>query len=195
MKKKQLPFDSKKIGKIISISGEHIVYQYGNKKVIKFPFGPIYLFDSIDAYNKAARDFKLIKRYLKDYIVNFKIFFYEHNKHKKYCIIQDFVVGKPYRLSDSKNLPLKKQLLKIVSANRKMEKETGFVLEYFGIKVLVFHFFFQRMDNVIVTQDNRLKIIDNGLISAIKPITKSKILTFVINWAIKRQKKLLEKYL
>ncbi|MBD3244717.1 MAG: hypothetical protein GF335_01860 [Candidatus Moranbacteria bacterium] len=190
---KETPYNKEKIKQRLAVSGEHIVYRYGKDQVIKFPYGPIHLVDKRDSLNKIKSETPLIKKYFSDFIVAYEILFYQKNKQKTYCIIQDFVKGRSLKLKDKKNPQIKAQLKKLIKANEKMARQTGYVFEFFGIKNLFFHFIFKGMDNVFIVKD-KIKLIDHGLISSQTKITRSFILRLFIRWAIKRQKKLLNYY-
>ncbi|MBD3238233.1 MAG: hypothetical protein GF332_01150 [Candidatus Moranbacteria bacterium] len=190
-----LPYQKSKIKRLISISGEHIVYAYGDQHVIKFPSGPIHLVSSKDALNKVKKEDQLQQKYLKQYQVPYQLCFYKKNGRPTYCVIQKYIQGRAFKIKDLKNPNLKQKLRSLIKANNLMYKQTSYILELFGIKSLFFHFWLRKMENVFVVNQNQLKIIDLGLISDKAKITKSLILRLVIRWAIKRQTQLLKQYL
>lgn len=191
----KLPFNEKKIGHRLRVSGEHKVFKYGKNEVIKFPAGPIFYFKRQDAISKIKRDHRLIKTHLKKYTAQSEIHYFKKDDKGTYCIIQEFIKGRPLEISDLNNKEIKKKFKELVERNNKMIKEEGFSLEFFGIYSLILHFFLKRMDNVIVAFNNKLYITDLGLISKKKPISSSIILSLFIKWAYHRQKKLLQKYI
>jgi len=90
---------------------------------------------------------------------------------------------------------LKMQFKEIMEANNRMYLNSRFTLELFGLKGLILHNFFPKMENIVVTQDNTLRIMDFGMISHLNLVSSSPILRWFIQWAVKRQGKLLrEKY-
>jgi serine/threonine protein kinase len=191
-----LPFSQAKVGPKMAVSGEHSVYRYGDKEVIKFPAGPIHYANNEEAYRKILNEFQLAKRYLGEFIAPASIFTYKKNNKKAYCIIQKFIKGTPLKIEDLQNKDLKEKLEELIKANREMRINTGYSFEFFGIRGLFFHRFLKKMENVLVDESGNLKIIDFGMISEINMVSSSPVLRSFIQWALKRQSKILkESYL
>ncbi len=181
------------VGRKIAAAGEHIVYKYGEDKIIKFPHGPIYYANPEEAYDKIDNEFRLANRYFKKFLVPTRLLTYEENGRKKYCVIQDFIESRPLVPEDMQNEDLKLQFKEIMEANNRMYLNSRYTLEFFGLKGLIFHNFFPRMENIVVTGDKELKIADFGMISHLNLVSSSPILRWFIQWAVRRQGKLLRK--
>jgi len=190
-----IPFDEGKVGKRLSISGEHSVYKYGENQVIKFPVGPIYYADPEEAYQKVSNEARLAESYLRDFIVPFEVLTYIKKGKKKYCIIQKYIEGRPLTIKDMRDPNLRAELKRLTDANNIMYNSSGFTVEFFGIKRLVWHAFSPKMENVLLMPNGKLKIIDFGMISDTMMVSSSQSVRFVIQWAVKRQRKLLNLYL
>lgn len=190
-----IPFDENKVGKRLSLSGEHSVYQYGDKQVIKFPIGPIYRANSEEAYLKVANEAKLAETYLAEFMVPFEVLTYIKKGRKKYCIIQNFVKGEALKIKFMQDPELRSRLQKLIDANNIMYSSSGFTVELFGIRRLIVHGLIPEMQNVLILPDRSLKIIDFGMISDTMMVSSSPLVRMVIQWAVKRQKKLLALYL
>jgi signal peptidase I len=189
------PYNKKIIGRKIANAGEHIVYRYGENQIIKFPSGPIYYANPEEAYNKVENEFRLANKYFKKFLVPTQLVTYKEKDCKRYCIIQDFVENRPLNPKDMQDENLKMQFKEIMEANNRMYLNSRFTLELFGLKGLILHNFFPKMENIVVTQDNTLRIMDFGMISHLNLVSSSPILRWFIQWAVKRQGKLLrEKY-
>ena len=189
-----LPYDPQKLGRRFRFSGEHSVFRYGEDKIIKFPSGPIHKFSADEALRKIKNEVHLVKKYLDGFVIPTELYFYKEKGTKTYCIIQDFIQGRPLKLADMQDENLKKQLQELFRANQEMFKTTRYTLEFFGLTGLLFHAFNKTMENIIVTPDNKLRIIDIGLISDLNMVSSSFILRWFIQWAMKRQWKLLGMY-
>ena len=196
MTKKEPPYNQQKIGNKIATAGEHVVYKYGDNQIIKFPSGPIHYVNPNEARTKIINELSLANKYLKEFLVNTELRTYQKQGKNKYCIIQDYIVGRPLELKDMQDSRLKYQFKKLIKNNNLMYLNSRYTLEFFGLRGLLLHRFFPRMENVIVTQENNIKIIDFGMISSLNMVSSSPILRWFIQWAVKKQKKLLrEKYL
>lgn len=190
-----MPYDRASLGKRISVSGEHIVYMYKEDQVIKFPAGPIYHADQEEAYDKIVNESRLANTYFRQFMAPFKVFTRTRKGKKSYYIIQKFIPGRHLELSDTQNIQLKTELKRLIAYNNRMYRETGFTLEFFGVRSLLFHGVIKKMENVLVTENGELRIIDFGMISDKVIISSSPILRLIIKWAIWRQQRLLKKYL
>ena len=196
MTKKEPPYNQQKIGNKIATAGEHVVYKYGDNQIIKFPSGPIHYVNPNEARTKIINELSLANKYLKEFLVNTELRTYQKQGKNKYCIIQDYIIGRPLELKDMQDGRLKYQFKKLIKNNNLMYLNSRYTLEFFGLRGLLLHRFFPRMENVIVTQENNIKIIDFGMISSLNMVSSSPILRWFIQWAVKKQKKLLrEKYL
>ncbi|MBU2025249.1 MAG: hypothetical protein ABIC19_04715 [Patescibacteria group bacterium] len=205
-----LPYQPQKIKKRLSVSGEHIVYEYGDSQVIKFPFGPIYKYNADDAIRKIKNEFQIIEKYFKDFIVPSHLHIFKKNQKKTYCIIQKKVAGRPLKPKDLAQGQLKSQFKKILEINRLMFETTKYTLEFFGVSGLFFHGLNRWMENIWIIDkeinsknitisapentEKELKIIDFGLVSELNMVSSSFILRWFVKWAVNRQKKLLKLY-
>lgn len=196
MIKKKLPYNQKKVGDKIATAGEHVVYKYGDDQIIKFPAGPIYYANAKDARAKVINEVRLANKYLKEFIAVTELYTYEEQDKNKYCIIQEYIIGRPLELKDMQDDELQNQFKELMKDNDLMYLNSRYTLEFFGLRGLLLHRFFPRMENIIVTQENKIKIIDLGMISSLNMVSSSPILRWFIQWAVKKQAKLLrEKYL
>ena len=184
MRKK--PYEKNKIGKFIGWGGEHFVFQYGEEKVIKFSLH-IWL-SGKSAVDKKIRDYEIGRSYFNEYLLSEEIVTWSQGK--KAVEIQTKIDCRFLTKKDLIDNEIKKQFVDIMSRYETMEKTTGFVFDLFGREGL-FTINPDFISNILITSNKKLVLIDFTILNLTKIKIREIPIWLLIEWAKKRQKKLL----
>jgi len=184
------PYSKNKIKKFIGWGGEHLVFQYGDTQVIKFSLHVFIAGKS--AVDKIIEDYKIGKKYFNSYILDTEILPYKKGKR---CVeIQEKINIRFLEKKDLQTDLIKQQFNDIMKRHNKMEKEIGVAFDLFGREGL-FRIKPKVVGNILVTPDNKLVLIDFTVLNLKKLKLREIPIWFLIEWAKRRQKKLLKKFI
>lgn len=191
----ELPYVKEKVGKFIAIGGEHVVWHYGDTQVIKFPFGPRYFLDSHKHCENVARDEDVARNYFKEYLIKRDIHFFPRRGRPSYVIIETFVPGGHLKLSDLQNIDIRKQFKEIVAINQRMFEMDDLVFDMFGIWGLLWRGKKEVANIILNPGTQKLVVIDPSVMHIGRHKDQQILVASVTHWALRRQNKLLKKYL
>jgi len=183
------PYDKKKIGKFIGWGGEHLVFDYGENRVIKFSLH-VWLAGK-KAVEKLKRDYEIGQKYFGDYILPTEILTWKNNK--KAVEIQDKISVRFLTAADLRNSLTKGQFDDIMERYKKMEAEIGSVFDLFGREGL-FKIKPDFVSNILITPSGKLILNDFTVLKLNKFKMRELPIWFLIQWAKRRQKKLLKNF-
>lgn len=153
----------------------NVVFAYiapdGSNKVVKLAREARKGFMST-GYHQDAENIALVKKFFGEYAVPTEI--HQDPKTGKYLIVQDAVEGKAIT-NKLENQSIRSQLVDMARMNREMMRQTGYSMDFIGVPGMltwVRHQFRQivtnksefEISNILVDQDGKLKIIDEGLL-------------------------------
>lgn len=187
-------FNKEKIGRLANFGGEHLVYLYGDDKVIKFPnFLVSLLFDGNKYAFKKARDLSLGKKYFNEFLVETKCYL-TPGETKPYYLIQPLVKARPLVDSDLNDKHIKTQFFKIIEINKALKKQEGLSFDFYGARRMFFGYLFNnhRIDNLLLAEDENIIIVD-VVFMEYNNCDWSKLLCLISRWANTRQEILLNK--
>jgi len=182
------PYDKKKIGKFIGWGGEHLVFNYGDSQVIKFSLH-VWLAGK-KAVEKKQKDYETGRKYFTPYLLPTEILIWA--KGKRAAEIQEKISCRFLKLADLKNDLIKKQFTDMMERYERMEKEIGAPFDLLGREGL-FKFQPDFLSNVLITPEHKLTLIDFTLLE-LKPSWFDWPIWFLIQWAKKKQAKILRKF-
>lgn len=184
------PYDKSKIGIFLGYGGEHLVYEYGADKVIKYSLH--IAISGKSAVRKKVRDYEIGRLYFNEYLIPTEIIEW---KNGRWAVeLQDKVTHRFLRKEDLDDPKLRAQFDDIMARYRRLEAETGEVFDLFGREGL---FSFGRpasMSNILVTPEGTLALNDFTLLS-LDPRWWEWPLWLFIRWARGRQARLLQQFL
>ncbi|MBU1084809.1 MAG: hypothetical protein ABIH48_01380 [Candidatus Falkowbacteria bacterium] len=189
------PYDKNKIGKFIGWGGEHLVFAYGANSVIKFSLH-VWLSDQ-SAVEKLKKDYELGQKYFGQYILPTDILTWKNSR--KAVEIQEkiecrFLAKQDLSSQGGQATPLiKKQFDDIMQRYQKMEQETGLLFDLFGREGLL-SLRPNKISNILVTPDGKIILIDFTILE-LKPLIREIPLWLIVQWAKRRQGRLLKKFL
>jgi len=179
--------DSSKIGEIFAVGGENVIRWYDGKNLLlKTPIGIRIRLGKQNFVREAQNDFPILKNYLGKYLPR-EVSIVVSKDKKKFSIVQTFVDGSVLKKSDLKIRTIKKQFIDVVNQNKLMEKEKNISWDFFGAWSL-FLGNKNRIGNLLVTPDRKVKIIDIGTVR-IGRKGQPFIIWLIIKWAIGRQRR------
>src|SRR3989338_1392924 len=112
------PYDKNKVGKFIGWGGEHLVYAYGDDRVIKFSLH-VWL-SGKTAVEKIVADYALGKRYFDGYLLPTDVRTWRNGTR---CVeLQPNIQCRFFHRNDIANLLLKGQFDDIIQRCRPMER-------------------------------------------------------------------------
>jgi hypothetical protein len=178
------------VGKYITFGGEHIVYEDGPKKVIKFSMND-YLWGP--AWGKKAQDdYAICKKHLRGFVLDTR--FLASPDGKRTAQVQTRVSGEPLMMHHLQKDTIREQLEKIALIYRSMTAESR-TIDLLGLGGV----FKPCLSNIFVRDTNELCIIDATLLDSEHfPFVHSRIksiLNFFCQIVIRRQERLLEQML
>ena len=186
-----LSYDSSKIGKLIAIGAEHVVYSYDNDKVIKFPRGIWYWLNRSKFVDNMRRNQEVIKTRFREYLIDRDAIFYDNS----YVIIEPFIVGRRVRRSDLSNCDIKNQFREIILINDKMMRDDNISLEFFGLWGLLFKGREEVANIMLEEKTGRLIIIDPGALHFGVHRDRSILSRTIIKYVLFQQRHLLNGYM
>jgi len=189
-----LPYNKNLVGPLIARGGEHSVYHYDKKYVIKFPFGPRYWLNAEKFCANLARDEEIVREYFGDYLVQREIKFYS-NGRPSYVIIEPKITGRHLQKQDLKNFGLLSDFKNLIAINNKMAEHENLSAELFGIKKLIFDGKTEVANIILEKYTNKLFLIDAGIMHFGRHKDQQILIDTVTKWAMRKQERLLKYYL
>lgn len=183
------PYDKTKIGKFLGYGGEHIVYEYGDDKVIKFSLHMA--ISGRVAIRKKVSDYEIGRQYFNEYLLATEII--EWRNGRRAVEIQEKIAHRFFHKDDLRNPVLRRQFDDIMARYRRMEADTGWVFDLFGREGLLSLRRPQKISNILVSGE-QLRLNDFTLLAITARWWELPLLAF-IHWAQRRQAKLLERFL
>ena len=182
------PYSRQKINKFIGWGGEHLVFAYGANSVIKFSLH-VWL-SGQSAVEKLKKDYELGQKYFGQYILPTDILTWKNSR--KVVEIQEKIECRFLEKKDLKDHLIKKQFDDIIQRYQKMEQETGLLFDLFGREGLL-GLRPNKISNILVTPSNNLILIDFTILE-LKPLIREIPLWLIVQWAKRRQRRLLERF-
>jgi hypothetical protein len=155
-------YDSKKIGKLISAGSEHIILEYGDDKVIKFSIVN-YLIGRKNGLDRATHELHLCKKYFGKYILETEILISKN--HRFVVEIQPKIKQRFLTINDMQNPSIRVQFLDIIQKYQDLVTKENIEFDFTGQAGL----FKQRLSNIFIIDNNKLKIIDATLLNVARP--------------------------
>jgi len=183
------PYDKNKIGKFVGWGGEHFVYEYGDKEVIKFSVH-VWL-SGKSAVEKKKKDYEIGKKYFDKYLIPIKILTWDNGK--KAVEIQEKIKCRFLKSQDLKNEKVKEQFDDIAERHHRMVTDVGVPFDLFGREGLLKIGQPKKISNILITPTKELVLIDFTLLE-LKPKIREWPLWLIIQWAKGRQRKLFAEF-
>jgi len=191
----KLPFDKNLVGNRIAVGGEHRVYRYGDKQVIKFPFGPRYWINAKKYCENLKRDEEIIRQYFDEYLIEREILYFNKLGTPSYIIIEPKISGRHLRRGDLDNSHINNHFQDLVEINQKLIEHENLSAEFFGIRGLVYKGR-KEVSNVMLEQGtNKLYLIDAGVMHFGRHKDQQIMIDLLTKWVMKKQERLLSYYL
>src|SRR3989338_10819007 len=149
-------YDKHRIGKMLAWRGDHFVYEYGSDEVIKFSKLD-YLLGFAKAQQVLPREYALFKEFFGEYLLT--THFASSPNGRYIASIQPRLYGKSLRLSDLKDESIAEQCREIIAAHHRLLENGHPEIDLMGHEG-VFHLWNRCFGNIIITQDNQLRIFD-----------------------------------
>ncbi len=149
-------YDKTKIGKLIAKGGDHKVYEYDTDKVIKF--SSFEILHGRHGKKKIIQDYLICKSFFGEYILDTKIVGSPDNKRT--ILIQPKIVGRSLTKGDLQDPAISRQFKEILAGYDAMLREGYPEPDLIGFEGL----FKNALNNIFITTDNKLFIIDNTLL-------------------------------
>lgn len=184
------PYDKTNVGKFLGYGGEHLVYEYGADKVIKYSLH--IAISGRSAVQKKVRDYEIGRLYFNEYLIPTEII--EWNDGRWAVELQEKVQHRFLRRDDLDNEAIRTQFDDIMARYRQLEAETGETFDLFGREGLLAWRKPSYISNILVREGDRLALNDFTLLS-IRPRWWEWPLWAFIRWARGRQAKLLQHFL
>lgn len=182
------PYDKNKIGKFLGWGGEHLVFDYGDRQVIKFSLH-VWLAGK-KAVEKLKRDYEIGQKYFEKYLLPTEILTWKNGKRA--AEIQEKISCRFLKLADLREPLIKEQFIDIMERYRKMERETGAPFDLLGREGLL-KFRPDFLSNILVASNNKIMLIDFTLLE-LKPSLFDWPIWFIIQWAKCKQEKIIKKF-
>lgn len=148
--------DNNKIWKLIARGWDFTVYHYGKDQVIKY--SRLSLLFWMRHTIKLTHDYTICKRYLKKYIVETNIIWWD----SQYIELQNYIKWTPLHIQHSAHKKITTQIKDILEHINHMQKDWYAPIDLIGIPWL----FGKSFANILVDQDFNLKIIDATLLES-----------------------------
>lgn len=179
-------YDPSKIGKLYAWGGEHIVYDYGEDKVIKF--STLYYLLGRHALGKAVKDYTLCRKYLGEYILDTDIQMSANGRHIVH--VQPKIKGRALKHRDLENEEVQKQFSELMRRYNAMVAAEGYRIDLIGREGV----FNGGLTNIFVTDSNALRIIDATVLELSVSTWVAPLFYFFKQIVIWRQKVNLRKF-
>jgi hypothetical protein len=181
-----MTYDKKLVGKKIATGGDRKVYVYDTDKVIKFS-SLSFLFGKT-MQQKLERDYHLAKKYLNDFVVETVVV---PSGQREHIEIQPYIRGEYFSDVHAKREDVKLQLRAIHTAIEKMNIDGYATLDLIGTGGL----FRNQFSNILVDENNRLKIIDATLLEGRSVGYIGKVADVVFPLVVKKQQYRMHRFL
>lgn len=191
-----MSFAKNKIGRLLKIGGEHLVYQYGEEQVIKFPnLLARILFNQQKLAEKKKIDLELAKKYFSDYLLATEYLPLINSKYS-YCLIQLNVLVRPLLLKDLENKHIKEQFLEIIAVNDIIKEQEKISFDFLGAWRLILNGLVSNksINNLMITNNEKIIILDTVFLEY-QSCAWSELLYLISRWAEKKQQKILNKFI
>ncbi len=190
------PYQPDLVGSFIAVGGEHLVFRYGDDKVIKFPFGPRYLLGPFQYCRNINLYLKMLNKYFLDFLPKKEILFYKKfNFFPYYVVIENFIDGRHLTVSDLLDRNVRKEFLKILKQNDLMFEKDGYSIDFFGIWNLIGLRKKVFSNLVLESKTNKIFVLDTGIWRVEHKKDCNIMVHFFIKWAYARQKNMLSSIL
>lgn len=191
-----MSYPKEKVGRLLKIGGEHLVYQYGEDQVIKFPnLLARVLFNQQKLAEKKKADLQLAKKYFSDYLLATEYLPLINSKYS-YCLIQPKVLVRPLLLKDLENKYIKEQFLAIIAINDIIKEQEKVSFDFLGAWRLILNGLVSNksINNLMITNNEKIIILDTVFLEY-QSCAWSKLLYFISRWAERKQTKVLSYFL
>lgn len=191
-----MSFAKNKIGRLLKIGGEHLVYQYGEEQVIKFPnLLARVLFNQQKLAEKKKIDLELAKKYFSDYLLATEYLPLINSKYS-YCLIQLNILVRPLLLKDLENKHIKEQFLEIIAVNDIIKEQEKISFDFLGAWRLILNGLVSNksINNLMITNNEKIIILDTVFLEY-QSCAWSELLYLISRWAEKKQQKILNKFI
>jgi len=191
-----MSFAKEKVGKLIKIGGEHLVYNYAENQVLKYPnILARILFNQQQLANKKASDLQLAQKYFSHLVLITEYFRTTGGKYS-YCLIQPKIKVRYLKIADLENPLIRKQFLEIIEINDLIKVKEKLSFDFLGAWRLILDGLANNntISNLMVTDQEKIIIVDTVFLEY-QGCQWSKILHLISYWAEKRQQKFLKKFI
>jgi len=185
----QRPYDRAKVGRVIGWGGEHLVCSYEGNRVIKFSWHVF--FSRRWGVKKLLKDYRIGETYFAPYLLPTDIRVW--NNSNSAVEFQPKVNCRTFTKNDLLNERIMSQIKDIFSCHTRMQQEIHKSFDIFGLKGLIGRLPHHELSNIMVTDDDKLIILDFTTID-VKPQWFEWPLLLFLRWAQRRQEFLLKKY-
>lgn len=189
LRAKARPYFWSKIGRIIGLGGEHVIFAYEDSNVIKFSWHVS--LSGKHGVKKLLADYHIGEHYMGEYLlpIDIRTWNFGHSAVE----IQKKIKCRPITKDDLKDEGMRTQLRDILARNQRMVDDLGYGCDLFGFKGLVGRLAHHEISNVLITDGNILRMVDFTTLT-IRPRWFEWPLVRFIHWAQKRQAYLLATY-
>jgi len=178
-----------KIGRVLSVGGEHLIRQYGQFYVIKTPVGIRHTLQRQTNIAWVARDYATVRRYFGKFALLSEIIF----SADSYAIIQKKVSPRPLTIDALKTNPkIKEDFLRICRNNKKLIERENVSWDFYGAMGLLRPR--ARLLSNLVIESDQLQMIDFGIMHLEKQ-SQHWLIYLITKWAYNRQNRFLKKVL
>jgi hypothetical protein len=181
-------YEKTKIGKLISAGSEHIVFEYGDDKVIKFSIVN-FLIGNAKGTDRATRELALCKKYFGKYILDTELLLSTNHRH--IAEVQPKVRQHYLTINDIKDPSIHKQFMEIVQNYDQLVSLEKIEIDLTGQAGL----FKQCLGNIFITDKNRLVIIDSTLLRVSRPVWLMLFLAIIRVIVLPIQKRRIKKFI
>jgi hypothetical protein len=156
-------YDSEKIGKLISAGSEHIIFNYGDNKVIKFSIIN-FLIGKDMGIARETSELSLCKKYFKEYVLDTEIL--SSKNHRFIAEVQPKIKQQYLNIEDMNQPLIRNQFIEIIQIYNQLISDEKNEVDLTGQAGL----FGKRLSNIFITDDKKLVIMDATLLKATGPI-------------------------
>ena len=153
-----ISYDTKKIGKLIALGSEHIVYEYGSDKVLKYSI--LHYIIGSKALARAEREIVICKKYLGEFLLDTEIGVSSNGRHVAH--IQPKIIGRPLMVHDLVNEKVTAEFKELMSRYETLVQAEGVHIDLMGSDGVLSG----GLTNIFITKENNLRIIDATLLDA-----------------------------
>jgi hypothetical protein len=181
-------YDSKKNGRLISAGSEHIVFEYGDDKVIKFSIVN-FLIGRNNGFNRATHELHLCKKYFGDYILETEVLL---SKNRSFTVeVQPKINQRYLTINDMQNPSIRAQFMDLIHKYNELVSKEKIELDLTGQAGL----FKQRLSNIFITDNGELKIIDATLLNVARPFWLKIFLMIIRSIVLPIQKRRISRFI